>query len=75
MDEAIAAVNDSREEKIPFSAAEIKIESAPEECVYVFIDDIGVNHQKGSRKEGSVMGYKYVENTSPISSMAVNHTY
>lgn len=63
MEEIIAAVNDSREEKIPFSAAEIKIESAPKECVYVSIDDIGVKHQKDSRKEGAVRGYKYVENT------------
>lgn len=63
IDELIAAVNDSREEKIPFSAAEIKIESAPEECVYISIDDIGVKHQKDSRKEGSVRDYKYIENT------------
>ena len=56
-------MNDSREEKIPFSAAEIKIESFPEECVYVSIDDIGVKHQKDSRKEGPVRDYKYVENT------------
>lgn len=63
IDEAIAAVNDSREEKIPFSAAEIKIESVPAECVYVSIDDIGVKHQKDSRKEGSVRDYRYVENT------------
>lgn len=63
INEAIAAVNDSREGKIPFSAAEIKIESVPEECVYVSIDDIGVKHQKDSRKEGSVRDYKYVENT------------
>lgn len=63
INEIIAAVNDSREEKIPFSAAEIKIESVPEECVYISIDDIGVKHQKDSRKEGSVRDYKYVENT------------
>lgn len=63
IDELIAAVNDSREEKIPFSATEIKIESAPEECVYISIDDIGVKHQKDSRKEGSVRDYKYIENT------------
>lgn len=61
--EAITAVNTSREEKIPFSAEEIKIESAPEECVYVSIDDIGVKHQKDSRKEGSEREYKFVENT------------
>lgn len=63
IDGIIAAMNDSREEKIPFSAAEIKIESVPEECVYISIDDIGVKHQKDSRKEGSVRDYKYVENT------------
>ena len=61
--EAVAAINTFREEKIPFSAEEIKIESAPEECVYVSIDDIGVKHQKDSRKEGSEREYKYVENT------------
>lgn len=60
---AIAAVNDSREEKVPFSAEEVKIEFVPEECVYVSIDDVGVTHQKNSRKEGSVRDYKYVENT------------
>ena len=63
IDGIIASVNDSREEKIPFSATEIKIEPVPEECVYVSIDDIGVKHQKDSRKEGSVRDYKYVENT------------
>ena len=63
IDEIIAAVNVSREEKIPFSAAEIKIESVPEECVYISIDDTGVKHQKDSRKEGSVRDCKYVENT------------
>lgn len=63
IDAVIAAVNDCREEKIPFSASEIKTESVPGECVYVSIDDIGVKHQKDSRKEGSVRDYKYVENT------------
>ena len=61
--ESIAAVNESREEKIPYSTDKIKIESAPSTCVYVSIDDIGVKHQKDSRKEGSVRDYKYVENT------------
>lgn len=63
IDAVIAAVNGCREEKIPFSASEIKTESVPGECVYVSIDDIGVKHQKDSRKEGSVRDYKYVENT------------
>lgn len=60
---AISAVNETREEKIPFLPGEIRIESAPSECVYVSIDDIGVKHQKDSRKEGSVRDYKFVENT------------
>ena len=60
---AISAINETREEKIPFLPGEIQIESAPSECVYVSIDDIGVKHQKDSRKEGSVRDYKYVENT------------
>ena len=63
INEVIAAINDFREEKIPFSAAEINIESVPEECVYVSIDDIGVKHQKDSRREGIVRDYKYIENT------------
>ena len=61
--EAVAAVNETREEKIPYSPDKIQIESAPSTCVYVSIDDIGVKHQKDSRKEGSVRDYKYVENT------------
>lgn len=60
---AISAVNEVREEKIPFLCGEIKTETTPSECVYVSIDDIGVKHQKDSRKEGSVRDYKYVENT------------
>lgn len=61
--DAIAAVNDTREEKIPFSADQVQVESSPGECVYVSIDDIGVKHQKDSRKEGSERQYKYIENT------------
>ncbi|MDO5139132.1 MAG: hypothetical protein Q4D71_11840 [Oscillospiraceae bacterium] len=61
--EEIAAINETREEKIPFSSKGIQIESIPSECVYVSIDDIGVKHQKDSRREGSVRDYKFVENT------------
>lgn len=57
INEVIAAINDSRDEKVPFSAAEIKIESVPDECVYISIDDIGVKRQKDSRKEGAVRDY------------------
>ena len=60
---AISAINETREEKIPLPPRAIQIESIPSECVYVSIDDIGVKHQKASRKEGSVRDYKFVENT------------
>lgn len=63
IEDAISAVNDSREEKIPFKADEVMIESVPSESVYVSIDDVGVKEQKDSRKEGSVRDSKYVENT------------
>lgn len=62
INEAVVAVNSSREEKIPFSEEEIKTESAPEECVYISVDDIGVKRQKDSRKEDSIRECKYVEN-------------
>lgn len=61
--DAITAINDTREEKIPFSADELSVESSPCECVYISIDDIGVKHQKDSRNEGSEREYKYIENT------------
>lgn len=61
--DAIDAVNSGREEKIPFSPPEVSIESAPSDCIYVSIDDIGVKHQKESRAEGSERDYKFVENT------------
>lgn len=61
--DAITAVNETREEKISFLPENIQIESTPSDCVYVSIDDIGVKHQKDTRKEGSIRDYKYVENT------------
>lgn len=59
----INAINDSREEVIPFSADEVQIESSSDNCVYLSVDDIGVKHQKKSRAEGSEREYKFVENT------------
>ena len=56
-------INGSREEKIPFPAEDILIETHPETCVYVSIDDIGVKRQKDHRKDGSVRSTKHVENT------------
>lgn len=61
--ETIDNINASREERIPFTPQDVTVEPAPAECVYISIDDIGVKHQKESRKEGSVRDYKYVENT------------
>lgn len=63
IEDAIFAINDSREEKIPFKADDVIIESVPSESVYVSVDDVGVKQQKNSRKEGSVRDSKYVENT------------
>ncbi|MBR1722208.1 MAG: hypothetical protein IJ727_06985 [Treponema sp.] len=35
----------------------------PDECVYISIDDVGVKHQKDTRKDGGTKDGKYVENT------------
>lgn len=35
----------------------------PDECVYISIDDVGVKHQKDTRKDGGTKDRKYVENT------------
>ena len=35
----------------------------PDECVYIAIDDVGVKHQKDTRKDGGSKEGKYVENT------------
>lgn len=59
----INAINDSRNEAIPFSADEVQIEPSPDSCVYISVDDIGVKRQKESRTEGSEREYKFVENT------------
>ena len=59
----IDAVNTFREEKIPFTATELDIESSSSECVYVSRDDVGVKHQKDSRDSDAAKGAKYIENT------------
>lgn len=62
---AIDTINSVREEKIPFTAEEFQpqIETTPEHCVYISIDDIGVKRQKDSRGGDSVRDTKFVENT------------
>lgn len=59
----IDTVNASRDEKIPFAAEELDMESSPSECVYVSIDDIGVKHQKDSRSPEAGKGAGYAGNT------------
>lgn len=56
-------INAEREEKIPFNAKELEIETMPADCVYISIDDVGVKHQKSSRKQEETKDSKYVENT------------
>lgn len=63
LDSMIDTINESREEKIPFKAAQLDMECGPSECVYVSIDDIGVKHQKESRRPDDEKAGKYVENT------------
>jgi len=46
-------INTCREEKIPFRAEELHIESGAAGCVYVSVDDIGVKHQKDSAVQGT----------------------
>lgn len=60
---AIDAINETRDEKIPFSPRNIKVESFPSKCIYISIDDIGVKHQKTSRKNDAVREHKFIENT------------
>lgn len=38
-------------------------ETDPKECVYISIDDVGVKHQKDTRRDGGTKDSKYVENT------------
>lgn len=63
LNNVIDTVNASREEKIPFTAEELDMEFSSSESVYVSIDEIGVKHQKDSRKPDAEKGAKYVENT------------
>ena len=41
----------------------LHIESPQEKCCYISIDDIGVKHQKDTRKDGGSKSTKYVQNT------------
>ncbi len=43
VDSIIDSANASHDEKIPFTAEELDMETSPLECVYVSIDDVGEN--------------------------------
>lgn len=63
--EQIARFNEEREDcdQIKVEALIEAVETHPENCVYVSIDDVGVDHQKDTRKEGGKKQGKVVENT------------
>jgi hypothetical protein len=64
----VAEINSDREPRarirIPGSGFQPDMESPQDDCCYISIDDIGVKHQKESRKDdGLPKNGKYVENT------------
>ena len=63
--EQIACFNEGREDcdQIKEKALIEAVETHPENCVYVSIDDVGVDHQKDARKDGGRKQGKVVENT------------
>ena len=60
---AVESINSVRDEKIPLPPQDIRVETNPDTCVYISIDDIGVKHQKEERGAGTSRSSKYVENT------------
>ena len=63
--DVIEAYNSNAEEcdKIKNKKLIDDTEFNPDECVYISIDDVGVKHQKDTRKDGGSKDGKYVENT------------
>lgn len=63
--ETIDEYNDGKEDcdKIKNQKLIDDTEINPDECVYISIDDVGVKHQKDTRKGGGKKDGKYVENT------------
>ncbi len=63
--EQIACFNEGREDcdQIKEKALIEAVETHPENCVYVSIDDVGVDHQKDARRDGGRKQGKVVENT------------
>jgi hypothetical protein len=58
-------INTHREEweQIKDLRSLLYMESPQEKCCYISIDEIGVKHQKETRKEGGTKSVKYVQNT------------
>ena len=63
--DTIDKYNDGKEEcdKIKNQKLIDDTEINPDECVYISIDDVGVKHQKDTRKDGGTKDGRYVENT------------
>ena len=63
--EQIEAFNEKRQpcDQIKDHALIEAVETCPQTCVYVSIDDVGVDHQKDARKDGGQKQGKRVENT------------
>ena len=61
----VEEINSQREprEQIKELGNLLDIESPQDQCCYISIDDIGVKHQKETRKDGGPKSSKYVENT------------
>jgi hypothetical protein len=60
--EEINANRDRREQITDLGAIQ-RIESPQDKCCYISIDDIGVKHQKDTRKDGGSKSAKNVQNT------------
>ncbi len=63
--DVINSYNDDKEDcnKIKDTRLINNIETSPDDCVYVSIDDVGVKHQKDTRRNGGSKEGKVVENT------------
>jgi len=61
----VEEINAQREpwEQIQNSEHLLRMESPQDKCCYISIDDIGVKHQKETRKDGGNKNSKYVQNT------------
>ena len=63
--EKIHSFNEGREECDQIKRVDLvnETEVLPEKCVYISVDEVGVKHQKDTRKDGGSKDGKVVENT------------